>query len=107
MDREEIGLYKEPAMLPEDPRSKAPLSNWRRYGSSRCWSGKASVRLRQPVLVANIVVGILVGRAAFGLVKSYGQFDLPAVPLNVKSPKLQARNLSGGQLAPRLSGMPL
>ena len=40
--------------------------------------GALFVRLRQPVLIAYIVVGILVGPAVFGLVQSHDQIDLLA-----------------------------
>lgn len=40
--------------------------------------GAVGVRLRQPVLIAYIVVGILVGPAVFGLVKAHDQIDLLA-----------------------------
>lgn len=38
--------------------------------------GAAAVRLRQPVLIAYIAVGILVGPAGFGLVTAHDQIDL-------------------------------
>ena len=41
-------------------------------------AGAAFVRLRQPVLVAYIVVGIAVGPAGFGLVTAHDQIDLLA-----------------------------
>jgi len=41
-------------------------------------AGAVFVRLRQPVLIAYIVVGILVGPAVFGLVKAHEQIDLLA-----------------------------
>ena len=41
-------------------------------------AGALFVRLRQPVLIAYIVVGILVGPAGFGLVGAYDQIDLLA-----------------------------
>jgi len=40
--------------------------------------GALAVRLRQPVLIAYIIVGILVGPAAFGMVQNHGQIDLLA-----------------------------
>jgi Kef-type K+ transport system membrane component KefB len=40
--------------------------------------GAVFVRLRQPVLIAYIVVGILVGPAVFGFVKAHEQIDLLA-----------------------------
>ena len=40
--------------------------------------GALAVRLRQPMLIAYIVVGILVGPAAFGLVQAHDQIDLLA-----------------------------
>jgi Kef-type K+ transport system membrane component KefB len=41
-------------------------------------AGAAAVRLRQPVLIAYIVVGIAVGPAGFGLVTAHDQIDLLA-----------------------------
>jgi Kef-type K+ transport system membrane component KefB len=41
-------------------------------------AGAAFVRLRQPVLIAYIVVGIAVGPAGFGLVTAHDQIDLLA-----------------------------
>ncbi len=41
-------------------------------------AGALAVRLRQPVLIAYIVVGILVGPAGFELVRSHDQIDLLA-----------------------------
>jgi len=41
-------------------------------------AGAVFVRLRQPVLIAYIVVGVLVGPAVFGLVKAHEQIDLLA-----------------------------
>jgi len=41
-------------------------------------AGAIAVRLRQPVLIAYIVVGILVGPAALGLVKAHDQINLLA-----------------------------
>jgi Kef-type K+ transport system membrane component KefB len=41
-------------------------------------AGVLAVRLRQPVLIAYILVGILVGPAAFGLVQASDQIDLLA-----------------------------
>ena len=41
-------------------------------------AGLIAVRLRQPVLIAYIAVGILVGPAVFGLVQSHDQIDLLA-----------------------------
>lgn len=41
-------------------------------------AGAAAVRLRQPVLIAYIVVGIAVGPAGFGLVAAHDQIDLLA-----------------------------
>ena len=41
-------------------------------------AGAVAVRLRQPVLIAYLVVGILVGPAGFELVRSYDQLDLLA-----------------------------
>lgn len=41
-------------------------------------AGAVAVRLRQPVLIAYIVVGILVGPAAFGLVQAHDQINLLA-----------------------------
>lgn len=41
-------------------------------------AGAIAVRLRQPVLIAYIVVGILVSPAAFGLVTAHDQIDLLA-----------------------------
>jgi len=41
-------------------------------------AGALAVRLRQPVLVAYIAVGILVGPAVFGLVQAHDQIDLLA-----------------------------
>ncbi len=41
-------------------------------------AGAAFVRLRQPVLIAYIVVGIAVGPAGFGLVSAHDQIDLLA-----------------------------
>ncbi len=40
--------------------------------------GAIAIRLRQPLLVAYILVGILAGPAAFGLVQAHGQIDLLA-----------------------------
>ena len=40
--------------------------------------GAVALRLRQPVLIAYIVVGILVGPAGFGLVSAHDQIDLLA-----------------------------
>ncbi|MFN3595354.1 MAG: cation:proton antiporter, partial [Thiobacillaceae bacterium] len=40
--------------------------------------GAMAVRLKQPVLIAYITVGILVGPAGFGLVEAHGQIDLLA-----------------------------
>ena len=40
--------------------------------------GAIAVRLRQPVLIAYIVIGILAGPAVFGLVKTHDQIDLLA-----------------------------
>jgi Kef-type K+ transport system membrane component KefB len=40
--------------------------------------GAVFVRLRQPVLIAYIVVGIAVGPAVFGLVTAHDQIDLLA-----------------------------
>ena len=41
-------------------------------------AGAIAVRLRQPVLIAYIVVGILVGPAVFGIVKAHDQVALLA-----------------------------
>ena len=41
-------------------------------------AGAVFVRLRQPVLVAYIAVGVAVGPAVFGLVSAYDQIDLLA-----------------------------
>lgn len=41
-------------------------------------AGALAVRLRQPVLVAYIVVGILVGPAVFGVVRAHDQIALLA-----------------------------
>jgi len=41
-------------------------------------AGAVAVRLRQPVLIAYLVVGILVGPAGFELVQTYDQLDLLA-----------------------------
>ena len=41
-------------------------------------AGAVAVRLRQPVLIAYIVVGILAGPAAFGFVQAHDQIDLLA-----------------------------
>ena len=41
-------------------------------------AGAISVRLRQPVIIAYIVVGIIVGPAVFGLVSAHDQIDLLA-----------------------------
>ena len=41
-------------------------------------AGAIAVRLRQPVLIAYVVVGIVVGPAGLGLVQSYDQIDLLA-----------------------------
>jgi Kef-type K+ transport system membrane component KefB len=41
-------------------------------------AGAIAVRLRQPVLIAYIAVGILVGPAGFSLVQAHGQIDLLA-----------------------------
>ncbi|MBA1275887.1 cation:proton antiporter [Stutzerimonas azotifigens] len=41
-------------------------------------AGAVAVRLRQPVLIAYIVIGILVGPAAFGLVRAHEQINLLA-----------------------------
>jgi Kef-type K+ transport system membrane component KefB len=41
-------------------------------------AGAVFTRLRQPVLVAYIVVGIAVGPAGFGLVSAHDQIDLLA-----------------------------
>jgi len=41
-------------------------------------AGAVAVRLRQPVLIAYIVVGITVGPAGFALVRSHDQIDLLA-----------------------------
>jgi Kef-type K+ transport system membrane component KefB len=41
-------------------------------------AGALAVRLRQPVLIAYILVGILAGPAAFGLVQAHEQIDLLA-----------------------------
>lgn len=41
-------------------------------------AGALAVRLRQPVLIAYIAVGILVGPAVFGLVQAHDQIDLLA-----------------------------
>ena len=41
-------------------------------------AGALFVRLRQPVLIAYIVVGIAVGPAVFGLVSAHDQIDLLA-----------------------------
>ena len=40
--------------------------------------GALAVRLRQPVLIAYIVVGIAVGAAGLGMVKAHDQIDLLA-----------------------------
>ena len=41
-------------------------------------AGAISVRMRQPVIIAYIVVGIIVGPAVFGLVSAHDQIDLLA-----------------------------
>jgi Kef-type K+ transport system membrane component KefB len=41
-------------------------------------AGAVAVRLRQPVLIAYIVIGILVGPAVFGLVRAHDQINLLA-----------------------------
>lgn len=41
-------------------------------------AGALALRLRQPVLIAYIIVGVLVGPAALGLVKTHDQIDLLA-----------------------------
>ena len=42
------------------------------------FAGAVAVRLRQPVLIAYIIVGVLVGPAGFELVRAHDQIDLPA-----------------------------
>ena len=41
-------------------------------------AGALAVRLRQPVLIAYIAVGVIVGPAVFGLVSAHDQIDLLA-----------------------------
>jgi len=68
-------------------------------------AGAVAVRLRQPVLIAYIVVGILVGPAVFGIVKAHDQVALLAeigvtVLLFVVGLKLHTSRL--GAMAPRV-----
>jgi Kef-type K+ transport system membrane component KefB len=67
-------------------------------------AGAALVRLRQPVLIANIVVGTAVGPAGFGLVTAHDQIDLLA-PVGV-AVLLFAVGLKCGEKITRVSASP-
>ncbi len=65
-------------MSPEVDAHVAPFAEMALLLGITAVAGLIAVRLRQPVLIAYIAVGILVGPAVFGLVQSHDQIDLLA-----------------------------
>jgi Kef-type K+ transport system membrane component KefB len=61
-----------------DHLSNAPFAEMALLLGITAVAGALAVRLRQPVLIAYIVVGILVGPSGFSLVQSHDQIDLLA-----------------------------